>query len=299
MNNDLPESILGKRLEEEAAQLTPAPSGLWERVQAKRSKKTFPKRVFALALAASAAVICFLIFRPRPLASIWQLEGRALRVGEEIKTARSARTLTSTLGTVTLEPGSQLRVTRSRPERQQLALDQGAITVKVTAPPRLFAVETPRALAVDLGCAYKLSVAGQSSALDVSVGWVELEDKQGASVLVPAGGHLRVSSNGKLSLPWYGESGERPKALEAYESGGPLEPLLAALHEPVDTLTLFHLLPRVSGAEREATLEKMLTFTTLPGSVTREQVLALDKKALATWREELKLLWGGAAQLGI
>ena len=296
MNNDLPESILGKRLEEEAAQLTPAPSGLWERVQAKRSKKTFPKRVFALALAASAAVVCFLIFRPRPIASIWQLEGRALRVGEEIKTARSARTLTSTLGTVTLEPGSQLRVTRSRPERQQLALDQGAITVKVTAPPRLFAVETPRALAVDLGCSYKLSVAGQSSALDVSVGWVELEDKQGMSVLVPAGGHLRVTPDGKLSLPWYGESGkngQRPKALEAYE------PLLTALHEPVDTLTLFHLLPRVSGAEREATLEKMLTFTTLPGGVSHEQVLALDKKALATWREELKLLWGGAAQLGI
>ena len=78
-----------------------------------------------------------------------------------------------------------------------------------------------------------------------------------------------------------------------------LAPLLATLTEPGGTLTLFYLLPRVTGTERVAVLEKLLTFTTLPVGVTRGQVLALDTKALATWREELKLLWGGASQLGI
>lgn len=46
MNNNLPESALGKHLQEEAAQPTPATSGLWERVQTKQSKKTFLTRVF-------------------------------------------------------------------------------------------------------------------------------------------------------------------------------------------------------------------------------------------------------------
>ena len=48
MNDNLPETPTSKRLLEEAAQITPAPSGLWERVERKRSKKAFPKRVFGL-----------------------------------------------------------------------------------------------------------------------------------------------------------------------------------------------------------------------------------------------------------
>ena len=254
------------------------------------------KRHLALAFVMASVLVGFLLLRPRPTRSSWHLDGHTLTVGESVTATRQARTLTSTLGTVTLEPGAILRVTRSLPQRQQLALDRGAIQVKVTAPPRLFAIETPSALAIDLGCAYKLSVAGQSSTLDVSVGWVELEDKQKRVILIPAGAHVTVAPRGKMSLPWYGE---RPKALDTYESGGPLRPLLEALHEPVDTLTLFHLLPQVTGAERLAVLEKLLSLTTLPGGVTREQVLALDDTSLATWREELKLLWGGASQLGI
>src|SRR6185295_11964349 len=55
------------------------------------------------------------------------------------------------------------------------------------APPRLFFVDTPSAVAADLGCAYTLEVDDQgASKLSVTSGWVALELKDRESI-VPAG----------------------------------------------------------------------------------------------------------------
>ena len=311
MNDNLPKTPTSKRLLEEAAQITPAPSGLWERVERKRSKKAFLKRVFSLALVTSAAVLGLTLFlRPKtkPLLSDWRLDNHAVAIGETLEAARSALTLAAPgVGTLQLAPGSRARILESRPGRQRLALESGSLRAKVTAPPRLFVVETPSATATDLGCEYTLTIVNEErwlgifrrrsgSILTVTSGYVEMIDQKKQVVLVPAGASVQVMPDGHQGLPWYGGN---PKPVADYDTTGKLVPLLTALKEPTDTLTLFHLLPRVTGAERIAVLDKLLTFTTLPGSVTREQVLALDSKALATWREELKLLWGGAAQLGI
>ncbi|WP_394796046.1 hypothetical protein [Armatimonas sp.] len=311
MNDNLPKTPTSKRLLEEAAQIIPAPSGLWERVERKRSKKAFPKRVFGLALVTSAAVLGLtLLLRPKTktLLSDWRLDNRTVAIGETLEAARSALTLAAPgVGTLQLAAGSRARILESRPGRQRLALESGSLRAKVTAPPRLFVVETPSATATDMGCEYSLTIVNEEhwlgvfrrrsgSILTVTSGYVEMVDKKRQAVLVPAGASVQVMPDGHQGLPWYGGN---PKPVTDYDTTGKLAPLLAALKEPTDTLTLFHLLPRVTGAERIAVLDKLLTFTTLPGSVTREQVLALDSKALATWREELKLLWGGAAQLGI
>lgn len=87
MNNNLPKPLRGKHLQEEAAQLTPVPSGSGERVQKKRSKNTFSGRLFALVLASSAAFVSFLLSRPPAAASTWQ------EAEEEGKTACSDATL--------------------------------------------------------------------------------------------------------------------------------------------------------------------------------------------------------------
>ncbi|WP_395091155.1 FecR domain-containing protein [Armatimonas sp.] len=311
MNDNLPETSLSKRLLEDAAQITPAPSGLWERVENKRSKKPFPTRIFGLALVTGALVLGLtLLLRPKAktVLSDWRLDNRAVAIGETLEAARSALTLAAPgIGTLQLAPGSRARILESRPGRQRVGLESGSLRAKVTAPPRLFVVETPSATATDLGCEYSLTIVNEErglgifrhrsgSILTVTSGYVEMVDQKKRTVLVPAGASVQVMPDGHQGLPWYGDN---PQPVADYDATGKLAPLLAALKEPADTLTLFHLLPRVTGAERSAVLDKLLTFTTLPGSVTREQVLALDSKALATWREELKLLWGGAAQLGI
>jgi FecR protein len=310
MNKDLPPSTQVERRLQEAASLTPAPEGLWERVENKRSKKTFQRHRFALGVAvvtAAAVGAGFLVLRPRSQPSDWHLNGHPIALGEALVATRQPLTLTAAgVGSVQLQPESRLRVLESHKTRQRLALDSGMLKVKVNAPPRLFVVETPFATATDLGCEYTLSASDEpwlyffrrrlGSALRVVSGYVELEDKNKNVVLVPAGALVVITRDSHQTLPAFEAASS---AVFTYDSTLALTPLLKALKKPEDTLTLFHLLPRVGGAERAAVLDKLLTFTTLPRGVTRAQVLALDSHALALWRDELKLLWGGASQLGI
>ena len=60
-----------------------------------------------------------------------------------------------------------------------------------------------------------------------------------------------------------------------------------------DTLTLWHLLPRVNKAERERLFDVMAAFVAPPEGVTREGVLKLDKKMLEAWRIEMENIWFG------
>jgi hypothetical protein len=311
MNKDLPPSPQVERRLQEAASLTPAPSGIWERVESgKRSKKELTRHRLGLGLVVVMAATVgagFLVLQPRSQPSAWHLNGRPIGLGEALAATGQPLTLTAAgVGSVQLQPNGKLRVLESHKTRQRLALDSGILKVKVSAPPRLFVVETPLATATDLGCEYTLSASEEpwlyffrrrvGSALHVVSGYVELEDKNKKVVLVPGGALVVILADGHQTLPAFEAASS---AVSTYDSTHALAPLLEALKKPEDTLTLFHLLPRVRGAERGAVLDKLLTFTMLPKGVTRAQVLALDSHALATLRDELKLLWGGAAQLGI
>ena len=57
-----------------------------------------------------------------------------------------------------------------------MALDRGRIRALIWAPPRYFFVNTPSAVAVDLGCAYTLDVDPRGWGLvHVTSGWVAFE----------------------------------------------------------------------------------------------------------------------------
>ena len=61
------------------------------------------------------------------------------------------------------------------------------MSARIWAPPRLFFVDTPSAVAADLGCAYTLEVdENGGSLLRVTSGWVALQLKDRESI-VPAG----------------------------------------------------------------------------------------------------------------
>src|SRR2546429_409416 len=112
-----------------------------------------------------------------------------LRVGDVIVTDDSSRVEVQVgrIGRVEVLPGSELRLVAARPDAHRLALTRGTIYAEVTAPPRLFVVETPSATAIDLGCAYTLEVdATGASRLRVTAGYVELEGG-GRRSIVPLG----------------------------------------------------------------------------------------------------------------
>jgi hypothetical protein len=58
-----------------------------------------------------------------------------------------------------------------------------------------------------------------------------------------------------------------------------------------DTLTLWNLLPRVDGSERERLYARLAILAPPPKGVTRDKVIALDAHALNLWYDELEYVW--------
>ena len=91
------------------------------------------------------------------------------------------------IGTVTVEPGSRLRLLSTRAGHHRMELARGTMHATIWAPPNQFFVETPSTLAVDLGCAYTLTVDEDGGGLvTVLVGWVGFTTGDRES-FIPAG----------------------------------------------------------------------------------------------------------------
>jgi hypothetical protein len=223
-------------------------------------------------------------------------EEAELRIGGELVTdaaSRAALTVAD-IGHLTVEPGTRLRLVASGRNEHRVALDRGTIAAVVIAPPRLFLVETPSALAVDLGCAYTLTVDDDGAArLSVTAGWVALENGV-HDALVPAGAECTTRPGAGPGLPvWRSAApGFRAAAarLETAEDAAALDTLLAAAR-PIDSLTLWHLLPRLEPEPRARLYDTLIAFRPLPEGVTRDGVLNLDDTMLESWKETLRHDW--------
>src|SRR4030095_190075 len=115
--------------------------------------------------------------------------GSKLAVGEYLETDSSsrARIEVAEIGKVEIAPNSRVKLVGTSEKQHRLSLERGGLHAKIVAPPRLFIVDTPSAVAVDLGCEYTLEVdrAGNSK-LNVTSGYVALE-RRGKKSIVPAG----------------------------------------------------------------------------------------------------------------
>jgi len=221
--------------------------------------------------------------------------GAALAEGEWIETDAASRAHLSRpdVGEVEVGPGSRVRVLASRPREQRLELVRGRIDATIWAPPRLFVVETPAAVAVDLGCAYSLEVdADGAGLLHVRAGWVSLGAGATESI-VPAGARCPITPGRGPGVPRFDDA---PPALEAalaaLEAGRPeaLDRALAAAR-PRDTLSLWHLLPRVAPDARSRVVSALEASVARPPGVSAEAAITLDRAALGAWREALEATW--------
>jgi anti-sigma factor RsiW len=224
-------------------------------------------------------------------------ESGRLAVGEWLETDNSsrARINVANIGQVEIEPNSRVRLIETNSTAHRLAIARGQLKATINAPPRLFFVETPSATAVDLGCAYTLEVddAGRSR-LHVTAGWVALELK-GREAIVPAGAVCETEPGKGPGTPYFDDvSAKFRTALFRldFQHGGARD-LSIVLKEAreYDTLTLWHLLYRVQGAERVRVYERMTALVAPPRGVTREGVLRLDQGMLDLWKKELEWAW--------
>jgi hypothetical protein len=218
-------------------------------------------------------------------------------VGEWLETdgISRARVRIGAIGYLDVEPNTRLRLVGTGPQEHRLALAHGAIGADVIAPPRLFLVETPAALAVDLGCTYTLEVdAAGGGLLRVTRGFVSLE--QGArQSYVPAGAICRMRPGHGPGTPRFADApATLQAALDAFDFDGPTAESLAIVlgaARPMDGLTLWHLLARVDPSDRGGVYDRLAELVPPPGTVSREGVLRLDAAELEAWKTALERGW--------
>jgi hypothetical protein len=243
----------------------------------------------------------------RPSSPAWEVERVAdgerherrghLRVGEWLETGASgARLRAGRVGLLELAPRTRVRLLDAGQLRHHLALSQGELHARIWAPPGRFLVDTPSARALDLGCEYTLSVAGDGTALlRVRTGWVALE-WAGRESFVPAGARCPTRSAAGPGVPLYEDATPALRlALERIEEARLPEeraPALASLLAEArvrDAPTLWHLLSRLSRAEIVPVYQRLASLVPPPPGVTREGVLGGDRRMLDAWWEDLGL----------
>ena len=334
---------LGARLAGSLPQLH-APETLWNDLQGliegQAGKERSPRRNFlkvtssflqprfapiaiAMVLALGLAAYFLYMRASRPWWEVARLDGSPqigsariaeksrLRVGQWLETddVSRAQINVGSIGQVEIDPNTRVRILQTQPTEHRLELARGRLSARIWAPPRLFFVDTPSAVAADLGCAYTLEVddAG-ASLLRVTSGWVALQLKDRESV-VPAGAACATRPGVGPGTPYFEDASENFRlALAELDFPSNATPsfvssvkpdsskpsalqVLLAESRPRDTLTLWNLLPRVDGAERVLVYERLAGFSSPPEGVTREGILRLDNQMLSVWKEQLETTW--------
>ena len=222
-----------------------------------------------------------------------------LDVGQILETNGTSRASISekSLGQIDVEPSSRVRLEQSGDKRTRIQLDRGTIHAAIWAPPGQFVVDTPSAIAVDLGCAYTLEVSPDGSgSIRTTLGWVGFQ-LNGRESFIPAGAMCTTRPRIGPGTPWFEDTAEALRnALAdfdfAEESKGRRDSALAivlAQASAKDGLTLWHLLSRTEGQERAQVYDRFASLVPPPKGVTREGVLRLDQTMLDIWWNSLDL----------
>jgi len=223
-----------------------------------------------------------------------------LGVGEWLETGGNSKAeiAVGSIGSVELDSDTRVRLLQTQPTEHRLELARGKMSAHIWAPPRLFFVDTPSAVAADLGCAYTLEVddAG-ASLLRVTSGWVALELKERESI-VPAGAACETRPGVGPGTPYFEDAlPEFRQALTKvdFESDSTVRSsaldLMLARSRSQDTLTLWHLLARVNERDRGKIYDKIVSFVVPPKEVTREGIMRLDSTMLQVLKNQLEPSW--------
>jgi hypothetical protein len=219
-----------------------------------------------------------------------------LGIGEWLETDTNSRAQISVsdIGQVEIDPNSRVRLVETKPTEHRLELAEGRLSARISAPPKLFFVNTPSGVAEDLGCAYTLEVdKSGNSLLRVTMGWVALQLQDRESV-VPAGAACSTRPGIGPGTPYFEDASATFRAALSrvdFDHDSSQIKIVAANSRVRDTLTLWNLLPRVSGADRELVYDRLAVLVPPPRGVTRAGVLGLNQQMLDEWKEELETRW--------
>lgn len=296
-------------------QLENALAPLRHRAPAPAAQTAAPRPLRSLAVAAML-VLCtgLLWYIQRPAPPSWEvtaLEGAptvdSARVGNSSRLARNdwletdassrASLAVANIGSVTVEPGSKVRLIESNEKHHRMQLAKGTIGAFINAPPRLFFVDTPSAQAIDMGCIYTLTVADDgSSELKTTFGLVELaRTVSGRDIVskVPSGALCRTDLTRGPGTPRFEDAPEPLiRALDEFDLGKPNTVTTVTRSSRLrDTLTLWHLLERTTGNDRRAVFDTLVALAGRPADASDEATLAINAGAMSAWWSYLQTKW--------
>jgi len=129
----------------------------------------------------------------------------------------------------------------------------------------------------------------------VEAGWVAFEER-GRESFVPAGASSRTDRVNGPGTPRYDDTDPQFRAAVDDVDNSRDEARRAASLRFVlehargrDAMTLWHLIPRVSGGDRTAVVDALAARVPRPATVSRDAVLRLDRAALDQWWDALGL----------
>src|SRR5256714_9566441 len=318
---DFEDVKLGAKFAEQL-QIVSAPDSVWPALIAQLDQKNVrPARLSFMKPLAIAAPIVLLIaggllmLRANRNAAVGQwsvarLDGsprinsenmgdkNKLGLGQWLETDATSRAQidVATIGKVEIDTNSRVRLLQTNSSEHRLELARGRLSAHISAPPKLFFVNTPSGVAEDLGCAYTLEVDNDgNSILHVTLGWVSLQltDRESS---VPAGAACAMRRGVGPGTPYYEDASEVFRtALLAFDFTGDQDVRTSALAtilsaaRPRDAMTLWYLLLRVDPKDRAAVYDRLTSLVTPPPDVTRDGVLNLDAQMLERWRIKLSI----------
>jgi hypothetical protein len=258
--------------------------------------------VFTRAFAIAAGILAMLgvgfLFLSRPSLGSYGVSGiqglSQVRAGDSfVVGAQPAVVDMGAVGDVTLQPGSRVSVVDCGEKVHQLDLQQGTLSARIFAKPRVFQVGTPAGLTVDLGCLYDLTVDGEGTAqLTVRSGQVSFET-QGRKVLVPRGAQCEARKGGVPNTPVMKDADRefvqvlREVELDPSPAREKVDALLFKARGREDSVTLWHLLASPSKDVRERVCDRLEKIYPLPAKgVTRDGLLGGDVAMRDAWRIE-------------
>lgn len=222
-----------------------------------------------------------------------------LGVGQTLVTdSRSKANISiADVGTVNVEPNTRLRSVAGANGQNRLALDRGTIHAFIWALPGEFTVDTPSAIAVDLGCSYTLQVDDSGAGiLRTQLGWVGFK-LDGHEAFIPAGAVCATRPKVGPGTPYFEDaSASFREALSKFDFAADAPEVRSAELTKIleksrqrDALTVWHLLARVDEPQRGQIYDRLATLVPPPPGVTREGILHLDPKMLDAWWNQLGL----------
>jgi len=220
-----------------------------------------------------------------------------LLVGQTLETDPQSRASLQAedTGQIEVGPSTRLRLLTMNARLKRVALDRGTIHAYIWAPPGQFVVDTPSAMAVDLGCAYTLQVDDSGVGLvRTSLGWVGFK-LNGRESFIPAGAACATRPGVGPGTPYFEDGTVNFRSALArfdFEDSTPQQragdlAIVLGQARKRDALTLWHLLARVEESQRVLVYDHLAKLAPAPAGITKEGILRLDQPMLDRWWNEL------------